>query len=351
MKIAVLSSFPPRKCGIAYLTQNLFAGLRSQGHELITFGIGESECQYPLDTRTFGGLARIDDVLKKENVEHISIQFIIGFFNKKFFGLNFLWLLWRLRKKRVIVTLHELHYLRGLGPLLKNPLDLFHIFLEGAIGKLASGIIVHTESQANIARRYGMPDVRCVRLGIRTLTVPRERSRLNRALFFGKLAPIKGVHLFAGIARVCPDVHFTLATSVEPQFETYRKECERLLSGIANIDFICKDWIGDEEKDRYFADADVLVLPYVAGNYQSGAASESGVYNIPVVLTDLGPLAEVPNTFGNGVVVESFEPQAFKMAIEEVFRNYPEFLAGVQRYRDAANWDRAAAGYSAYLSS
>jgi glycosyltransferase involved in cell wall biosynthesis len=194
-----------------------------------------------------------------------------------------------------------------------------------------------------------MPNVRCVRLGIRTLSVPRENTRLHRALFFGKLAPIKGVHLFAGIARACPDIQFTLATSVEPHFESYRIECEQLLRNIPNLSFICKEWIGDEEKDNFFAEADILVLPYVNGHYQSGAASESGVYNIPVVLTDLGPLAEVPNTFGNGVVVKSFDPEDFKMAIEAVFNNYPKYLKGVQKYREAANWGRAAEAYVKFL--
>ena len=351
MKIAVLSSFPPRKCGIAYLTVNLFDRLRAQGHTLRTFGIDDSECEVKLNTDTLGGLMEILPILEREKIGYVSIQFIIGFYGKKHFGLNFLRLLRALRKRRIraIVTLHEVHYLRSVGQILGHPLDLFHIVLEGLIGRLAAGVIVHTETQARIVRRYGMPNARCVRLGIRTLPVPRTRTKLDKALFFGKLAPIKGVHLFAGIARACPDVHFTLATSVEPQFEGYRKECEGLLAGIPNVDFICKEWIGDEEKDKYFADADVLVLPYVSGHYQSGAASESGVYNIPVVLTDLGPLTEVPDTFGNGIVVKSFEPAEFKAAIEAIFRDYPKYLEGVRKYREAANWDRAAEGYVACL--
>ncbi len=353
MKIGILSSFPPRKCGIAYLTVNLFDRLRAQGHSLVTFGIDESESQHPLNTRTLTGLLEILPILEREGVQHVSIQFIISFYGKKHFGLNFLLLLWRLRRRgiRVIVTLHEIHYLRSFGQVFSQPLDLFHIALEGLIARLSAGVIVHTETQARIVRGYGMRNVRCVRLGIRTQPVPRDRKNLDKALFFGKLAPIKGVHLFAGIARACPGVHFTLATSVEAKFVDYQRQCERELAGIANLTFICKEWIGDEEKDKYFADADVLVLPYVSGHYQSGAASESGVYNIPVVLTDLGPLTEVPDTFGNGIVVKGFEPQAFRAAIETIFADYPKYLEGVSRYREAANWDKAAEGYVAFLQS
>lgn len=349
MKIAVLSSFPPKKCGIAYLTQNLFDAMREQGHELTTFGVDDSVSEHSLDTKTLTGLLGILPVLERKGIEHVSIQFIIGFYGKKLFGLNFLLLLWALRKKRVIVTLHEVHYLRSAGQILRQPLDLFHIVLEGLIARLSSGVIVHTETQARILRKYGARKVRCVYLGIRTKNVPRERRTLNRALFFGKLAPIKGVHLFGGIAKACPDVHFTIATSIEPQFEAYREQVARELSGIPNVVFICKEWIGDEEKDGYFAEADVLVLPYVSGHYQSGAASESGVYNIPVIVTDLGPLTEIPRKYRNGLVAASHDPADFKSAIATIFAEYPRFLEGIRKYREDANWNMAARNYADYL--
>ncbi|MDQ3001522.1 MAG: glycosyltransferase [Fibrobacterota bacterium] len=349
MKIAVLSSFPPRKCGIAYLTKNLFDELRLQGHQLVTFGIDDSECDHLLDTASLTGLLKILPILKRDKIDHVSIQFIVPFYNKKRFGLNFLLLLWALRKKRVIVTLHELHYLRSLGQVFRNPLDLFHIVLEGLIARMCTGVILHTETQADILRKYGVRNARCIRLGIQTLPIPRERKVLNRALFFGKLAPIKGVHLFAGIAKACPEIHFTIATSVEPKFKPYLAEVERLLTGIPNLEFLCKEWIGDEEKEGYFAAADVLVLPYVSGHYQSGAASESGVYNIPAIVTDLGPLTEVPKTYGSGVVVSTPSPEEIKAAIGAIFGNYGAYLEGVRKYRNDANWATAAAKYAAYL--
>jgi glycosyltransferase involved in cell wall biosynthesis len=349
MKIAVLSSFPPRKCGIAYLTQNLFSEMRSQGHELVTFGVDESPCDYQINTRTLLGLLEIVKVIEREKIEHISLQFIISFFNKKFLGINFLILLWALRKKRVIVTLHELHYLRSFGQLFQNPLDLFHMILEGLIARMCSGIILHTETQVRILKKYGARNVECVYLGIQLKQVPRERKVLKEALFFGKLAAIKGVHLFPMIAKACPEIHFTIATSRESKFDAYRLEVEKALTGIPNLTYFCKDWIGDEEKDGYFAAADVLVLPYVSGHYQSGAASESGVYNIPVIVTNLGPLAEVPNKFHNGIVVASPAPEEIKNAIEKIFANYPYYLEGVQAYRTGANWSTAAKKYIHYL--
>jgi glycosyltransferase involved in cell wall biosynthesis len=345
MKIAVLSSFPPRKCGIAYLTRNLFDELRAQGHQLATFGIDESESEHPLNTRALTGLLEILPILEREKIDHVSIQFIISFYGKKLFGLNFLLLLWALRKKRVIVTLHEVHYLRSPGQLFRNPLDLFHIVLEGLIARLSAGVIVHTETQAGILRKYGVKNVQCIYLGIRTLPIPRDRKVLKRALFFGKLAPIKGVHLFPAIARACPDVHFTVACSIEAKFGDYNRQIARDLSGIPNLELICKEWIGDEEKDGYFAAADVLVLPYVSGFYQSGAASESGVYNIPVIVTDLGPLTEIPRKYRNGLVVPSADPGEFKAAIRTIFEKYPEFLAGTAKYRNDANWAAAARKY------
>lgn len=349
MKIAVLSSFPPRKCGIAYLTKNLFDEFRTQGHELVTFGMDESVCDHTIDNGSLFGLLKVRDVIEREKIDHVSIQFIIGFFGKKYFGLNFLILLWALRRKRVIVTLHELHYLRSFGQIFSKPLDLFHIVLEGLIARMSTGVILHTQTQVDIIRRYGVKNARCIYLGIQTKHFPRGRTKFSRALFFGKLAPIKGVHLFPAIARACPDVHFVIASSREEKFLDYLEECRKALDGIPNVTFICKDWIGDDEKDGYFADADVLVLPYVSGHYQSGAASESGVYNIPAIVTNLGPLAEVPNRYHSGIVVESPEPEAVKAAIAKIFGNYGYYLEGVGRYRADANWPAAARRYVEYL--
>jgi len=349
MKIAVLSSFPPRKCGIAHLTQNLFDALRAQGHQLVTFGIDESACDYKINTRSFFGLQEVVSIIKREKIEHISVQFIIGFYGKKYFGLNFLLFLWALRKRRVIVTLHELHHIRSVGQLFKSPLDLFHIVLEVLIARLSAGVILHTETQANNLRQYGVRNVRCIYLGIQTKPILRTRTVLNRALFFGKLTPIKGIHLFAGIARACPDIHFTVACSGEPKFEPYRLQLVESFAGISNLDFICKEWITDEEKEAYFTQADVLVLPYIVAYYQSGVASECGVYNIPLIVPRLGPLNEISDKYHTGETVETPSPEEIKKAIRTIFENYPYYLDGIRRYREDANWTMAAKNYVKYL--
>jgi glycosyltransferase involved in cell wall biosynthesis len=217
------------------------------------------------------------------------------------------------------------------------------------IARLSAGVILHTETQANLLKKYGPRNVRCVYLGIRTRPIQRERKTLHRALFFGKITPIKGIHLFPGIARACPDIQFIVACSSEEKYEEYRRELVRDFAGIPNLEFICKEWIGDEEKESLFMAADVLVLPYVNGFFQSGAASESGVYNIPIVVTRLGPITEIPNKFGNGVTIPDTDPETVKRAIQTVFENYPDYLAGIQRYRDAANWTEAAKNYVNYL--
>jgi glycosyltransferase involved in cell wall biosynthesis len=349
MKIAVLSSFPPRKCGIAHLTQNLFDELRAQGHELVTFGIDESECDYKVNTHSFFGLLEAASIIKREKIEYVSVQFIISFYGKKYLGLNFLLFLWALRKKRVIVTLHELHHILSLRYLFRNPEYLYHIFLEVLIAHFSTGVILHTEIQVSKLKKYGVRNVRCVYLGIQTKAIPRTRTILNRALFFGKLTPLKGIHLFAGIARACPDIHFTIACSTEPKFEEYRLQLIQSFSGIGNIEFICKDWIGDAEKDAYFTAADVLVLPYISAYYQSGVASEAGVYNIPIIVPRLGPLNEISDKYHTGETVETPSPEEIKRAIHTIFENYPYYLDGIRKYREDANWSMAAKNYVSYL--
>jgi glycosyltransferase involved in cell wall biosynthesis len=349
MKIAVLSTFPPRKCGIAHLNVNLFAAMRAQGHELVTFGIDESACDHKLDTSSLFGLMKAAAIIKRAGIRHVSAQFIITFYNKRFLGANFLLFLLALRNVRVIVTLHELHHIRSPGHILRKPGDLFHIALEVLIARLCAGVILHSDAQVADIRKYGVRNARRVYLGIQPREVPRERTILNRALFFGKLAPFKGVHLLAPIAKACPDIHFDVVSSVEPAQYSYRDRLAAEFSAIPNIAFTCKEWIGDEEKERCFAAADVLVLPYIDTYYQSGVASESGVYNIPVIIPRFGPLSEIVDVYGTGESVSAPDPAEIAAAIRTVFANYPVYLEGIRRYREEANWGSAARRYAELL--
>jgi glycosyltransferase involved in cell wall biosynthesis len=349
MKIAVLSSFPPRKCGIAYLTENLFDAFRAQGHELVTFGIEDSHSDYPADTDSIFGLLKVADHIKRLKIQHVTVQYIIGFYRKKYLGLNFLLFLIALRHQRVIVTLHEAHRIRSLKQIFKSPGDVVQILIQAAIARLSSGVILLTEAQEDNMKHYGATNTRCVYLGILPREIPRTRTVFNRALFFGKLQPAKGAHLFPEIARACPGIHFTMACSVEPQHTAYRDAIARAVEGIPNITFVCRDWIGDEEKTAYFAEADILVLPYIDTYYQSGVASESGVYNIPVVVPRMGPLSEITLKFRNGETFEEPTPQNVKTAIETVFRNYPKYLDGIRAYRHEANWHAISEKYLAFL--
>jgi glycosyltransferase involved in cell wall biosynthesis len=325
--------------------------MRAQGHELVTFGVEDSESMHPIDTQGFFGMLKTASVIKRENIDHVSVQFIMPFYRKKFMGLNFILFLWAMRKKRVIVTLHEVHRLRSWSQLLRKPADLAHIVIEGLIARLSSGVILLTDAQNTDLRHYGARRTRTVYLGILPKPFPRTRTQFDQALFFGKLLPTKGVHLFPGIARACPHVHFTIACSVEPNHAAYRDELVGAFEGIPNITFLCKDWIGDEEKDGYFAKADVLVLPYVDTYYQSGVAAESGVYNIPNVIPRLGPLSEITEKFRTGVAIDYPSPEAVRDAIQEIFADYPAYLEGIRRYRQEANWAEAARKYLNYLET
>ncbi len=352
MKIAVLSSFPPKKCGIAHLNRNLFDALRAQGHELVTFGMDDSESQYPIDNRSFFGLQKTAAIIKRENIRHVSMQFIINFYGKRFLGLNVLLFLWTLRDRRVIVTLHELHHIRSISQVFRKPRDLYHLFLEVLIARFATGVILHSDAQVADIRKYGVRNARRVYLGIETRDVPRTRTapaELKRALFFGKLAHFKGAHLFPAIARACPDIHFVVAGSTGSGGEAYTAELRRLFTGVPNIEFVFKDWFGDAEKEALYRDADVLVLPYIDTFYQSGVVSEAGVYNIPVVVPRLGPLAETVDAFGIGEGVAAADPTLIAAAIRTILGNYPVYLEGIKRYRAAANWNEAAAGYARFL--
>ena len=90
MKIAIISSFPPKRCGVGYPANNLFLEFEKQGHELVRFGMDDSKCDFTLNISSIKGLLEAAVIIKSQGIKYVSIQYIIGLYNKRFIGFNFL---------------------------------------------------------------------------------------------------------------------------------------------------------------------------------------------------------------------------------------------------------------------
>lgn len=139
-------------------------------------------------------------------------------------------------------------------------------------------------------------------------------------LFFGYVRKYKGLrHILEVVADVAQKVEHIKLLVVgdfgedrEEYFELIRKK--KIEKYIA----IVEGYIPDKEVEKYFAAADLAVLPYESAT-QSGIAQIAYGFRLPIVATDVGGLPEVVIDGKTGYVVEAGNDTALGDAIVRFF--------------------------------
>jgi len=120
-------------------------------------------------------------------------------------------------------------------------------------------------------------------------------------LFFGIIRKYKGLDLLIqAFDRLDDSFQLIIAG------EVYGKDDEivRLINNNKNKDRILfhNQFIPDDEISTYFSASNYLVLPYRSGT-QSGVLAIANHFNLPIIATDIGGLAEVLN-FNTDLIIE-----------------------------------------------
>lgn len=98
-------------------------------------------------------------------------------------------------------------------------------------------------------------------------------------------------------------------------------------------------FISDEEVKYYFSAASLVVQPYRSAT-QSGVTQVAYHFNKPMIVTNVGGLAEIVPDGRCGFVVEP-EPEAIADAICRFFAGDEErFAAGIEEQKKLYSWDR-----------
>ena len=145
-------------------------------------------------------------------------------------------------------------------------------------------------------------------------------------LFFGFVRAYKGLDVLLEalprVAEAVPDVHLVVAGEAYDDPARYRALLAR--HGLGARVTWHERYIASDAVPRYFAAADVVAQPYVRAT-QSGVAQVAVHFETPMVLTDVGGLAEVVPHEEAGLVVPPRDPQALAAALTRFF---VEGLAG-----------------------
>ncbi len=365
VRTAFVSTYPPRRCGIATFTSDLASV--TPDSEIAVLHPGGSALTYPLKVhhrirkheladyrRTAQDLNRCVDV--------VSIQHEYGIWG----GEDGEHVLDFVRALRVpsVATLHTV---------LRDPTPHQRSVLEDLVAT-AEKTVVMSRSAANLLISaydvdpdrlqvipHGVPNVPLVD----SATVKPAQGIKDRdvVLSFGLLGPGKGYELaieaLPAIAAAHPDVLYVIVGATHPDListegEAYR---EKLQAAIARLDmerhvrFIDR-FVGRDELTRWLQAADVFVTPYPnLGQIVSGTMSYAMGAGRAVVSTPYTYASELLAD-GRGVLVEPGSAAALADGVASVLGD-PELRAAIGRRAHAHSrrmiWPAVGTEYSSAL--
>ena len=135
-------------------------------------------------------------------------------------------------------------------------------------------------------------------------------------LFFGLIRDYKGLDLLLETFSYLDDSYqLIIAGEVYGSVEKYQD----LISTSRNKNILFKnDFIPDDQVSIYFSATDLCVLPYKSAT-QSGIKAIADSFQIPVLTTNVGGLAESISTNKNGFIIENQLPTLFADQIKSIF--------------------------------
>lgn len=174
-----------------------------------------------------------------------------------------------------------------------------------------------------------------------TETAPRQPVRV---LIFGVVRPYKGHADLADavglLAESGQDVHVSVVGEVWQGYREPLDALQRILP--ADRLTLVDRYVADDEVPGFFADADLVVLPYRRSS-ASGPLHIAMSCGLPVVTTSVGGLVEATAGYSGAVLVPPRDPAALADGIRKALP-----LLG-RTHADPHSWRRSAERYEALL--
>lgn len=300
MRVLIVSSYPPRPCGIGAYAAAQARGLAEDGHRVTVVsppdGDGDVRVGFSWG-RPFLAAARLGG-----GYDRIVVHFQPALYAppraplaKIAASLGLLWLC--LRRRRTEVLVHEADpprlwrpdYLLLALAFRAAPALLFHtarerealerayrVRVRGRLVRHADGVRLTARlSRAEARRRLGLP--------------PREPILLCA----GFLHPDKGFERALEAFSRAGEGRLYVVGAVRdptPANRAYAEALRAAAAGTPGVELV-ERFVSDEEFDAWLAAADALLLPYRRA-WSSGALARAQAVGTPAVVSDVGGLAE-----------------------------------------------------------
>ena len=330
MKLAILSTYPPRKCGIGLYTRNLVDSLRRKNHDVRVLSFKgydyEDKGVVPiLRNRSLFSYIRAANYLRDNGFRRLLVEYEDVFYNPILFPL----LLFILRIYGISVTL-EFHTIVPYEDQLKKTIfTLYH----SIILLFTDNVIVHTKNAELklISKTLVRRPVRIIPIPIpRRKFVPRiVKSGKPLLLSFGFISYDKGIDILikalGGIKGVNILIHGSVSPAAMGKQHDYYRKIKKMAAAFSNIRVIDK-FISEEEKEKLLSRADLIVLPYRFIE-QSAILTEVWAHGKIPVCSDVKAFREELEGNKYGILFRANEPEDLREKVLELIKNKPKQAA------------------------
>lgn len=277
--IAILGTYPPRRCGIATFTADLAASFPSADPlvKVNPFVMSEIGDSYGADVTQIevgnrDRYAEVAELLNDQRHDVLSIQHEYGIFGGD--AGRYLLDLIRAVKMPVVTTLHTV---------LRNPTPDQRAVMEELL-QLSTRVVVMSRTAIDLLHSVHSVDAAKIDF------IPHGIPKISRAagferrekiggngpvlLTFGLLSPDKGVeyviHAMPEILTRCPEARYLVVGATHPQVkafsgESYRLSLEALVNELGltdNVEFV-DDFVSLEQLLSYLSAMDFYITPYL----------------------------------------------------------------------------------------
>ncbi len=168
---------------------------------------------------------------------------------------------------------------------------------------------------------------------------------MKNILFFGLIREYKGLDILLKAFEDLPE-DYQLIIAGEPygSFDKYARIMDSFPESVRRRIFMELKYIKDSEVSDYFSASDLAVLPYRSAT-QSGISSVAYLFEIPMIVTDVGGLKETIGDKGTGIVAENAAPESIRKEILRYFNedNRERFIENIRKEKERLSWKSFAA--------
>lgn len=268
--------------------------------------------------------------IEKKTFDLKELHSIISWINKQYFDVIFFETLhvWNLaimmrchKNTKIFQMIHDLIPHEG-----DKQAKGVHM-MNKAVCKMADYIVLANQKYVpKVTEIYGVDPSRVLFVDMWRRFPEYTKPRFtNRALFFGRMNPYKGVDNLLEIVKLCPDVQFDAVGRVDPLVQEQVDQLKAQPNVTMN-----NGYVTDDEMAEAFINADWVILPYNSAT-QSGVVIDGYRYGRPCIAFNVGAITEQVSEGASGFLIEPGNNEAFAKKLREAVQMDEQSYAKLSR--------------------